>query len=648
MKQIQPFLLFPTLSQRMAMLLVGIFAFLLYSNSILNDYTVDDQMVITENIYTQQGLKGLKGIFFDKETRHGFTAEKGARYYRPLSIASFAVEYQFFKKKPQPSHFFNVLYFSLSVVLLYRLLARYLFPNIPDVALIACILFALHPLHTEGVANLKGRDEIFSFLFLTLTFWYSFRYIETNRQAELLKTGFSFFLALLSKENGFTFLAILPLTLYCFTELNPKGIAKIMLPVGIALVLYFGIRVGITGFSIAPERTIILDNLYQDSTFEEKYATILYVLLFYLKLLVVPYPLSWDYTYDAIGFRKFTDIEVIASLVIQTIFVGWALWKVWQKNLYAYAILFYYLSVFIVSNILIDIGGYVGERFLYQASLGFCILVGLLCNDFLQLEKNNLSISAKRNAVFGLLLVCTVLGGGYTIARNAEWKDNTTLHLADVQKVPNSLKANAAAGSVLIGLANKAQTDAEKEAYLRQATTYLRKAIAIYPNYIYPNLDLSLCYVLLKNADSTEYYYQAAGKIDSTDAVYKMRRKECAKPFLERANAAIARKDYDAYVAASNRALFYDPNEAAVWFNLGLHYNNNPNKNPQEAIRCLKKATELDPMNPEYFYNLGVVYWYEKDLAGAKYAWEQTVKLNPQHSVAQQGLQAIAQQMPTK
>jgi len=91
--------------------LVFVFSFLIYSNTINHDYALDDTGAIQQNLNVKKGLKGIPDIlkmdlWEQSEVRLG--------YYRPLSLITFAVEYQFFQSAPHLSHFNNVLLFAIS------------------------------------------------------------------------------------------------------------------------------------------------------------------------------------------------------------------------------------------------------------------------------------------------------------------------------------------------------------------------------------------------------------------------------------------------------------------------------------------------------------------------------------------------------
>src|SRR5262245_18156818 len=147
-------------------------AFVLYGNTVGHRYALDDTVVLTRNAYVKAGLAGLPDIFTHDAlagteilSHTGLT--EGGRY-RPLSMAMFAVEYQLFGLSPGPSHLINVLLFGLTGAALFALFRRLPLERAsgpwPWLATAATLLFLAHPIHTEVVANIKGRDELLALL----------------------------------------------------------------------------------------------------------------------------------------------------------------------------------------------------------------------------------------------------------------------------------------------------------------------------------------------------------------------------------------------------------------------------------------------------------------------------------------------------
>ena len=54
----------------------------------------------------------------------------------------------------------------------------------------------------------------------------------------------------------------------------------------------------------------------------------------------------------------------------------WAVLNIRKKSIPAYAILFYLLTLSIVSNLFVSVGTFMNERFVYMPSVAFCLVVG--------------------------------------------------------------------------------------------------------------------------------------------------------------------------------------------------------------------------------------------------------------------------------
>ncbi len=125
-------------------------------------------------------------------------------------------------------HFNNCWMYALGCYLLYLVFSTCFFRTQQDLAFLAAFLFTIHPIHSEAVANVKSRDEIFSLIFISLTFLYAFRYLAHRSNTNLLLCCVFFLLALLSKEYAVMLLMLVPFAVYTFTEndLSYKNIIR--------------------------------------------------------------------------------------------------------------------------------------------------------------------------------------------------------------------------------------------------------------------------------------------------------------------------------------------------------------------------------------------------------------------------------------
>lgn len=259
-------------------IIVALLAFIFYCNSFQNEFAHDDGIVIVKNEYVLEGFAGIKSIMtkdaYDSYYRQLNTSNQleGGRY-RPLSIVTFAIEQQFLGAVPENQvdsvlkqsvsygvsgpnqaklihnmhvrHVFNVLWYMLSVVVLLYFLRYVVFRTEPVIALLAAILFTIHPIHTEVVANVKSRDEIMSLLFMCLTFIYAFKYDEHRKIGYFIAALVSFLFAYLSKEYAITMTALLPLAFYIFRGYSLQRSIQNVLPFLVVTTCYIAIRVNV-------------------------------------------------------------------------------------------------------------------------------------------------------------------------------------------------------------------------------------------------------------------------------------------------------------------------------------------------------------------------------------------------------------------
>jgi hypothetical protein len=350
----------------------------------------------------------------------------------------------------------------------------------------ATILFIVHPLHIEVVGNVKGRDELFAFLGEMGGLYFTFKYLGQKKFKQLIYSFLCFFIGILSKESVLTFLAIVPLTAYFFTKSSSGDRIKVTIPIVLATVIYLAIRISVIGHLVGnAEVTDIMNNPFYGMTWGEKMATIFYTLLLYLKLLIYPHPLTHDYYPYHIPIMHWNDWRPILSLLLYLALVvvfikGWR-----KKTVWAYAIGFYLITLSIVSNLFISIGTFMNERFVYHASLGFCIAAA-----WLLVKKLNYSPLMK-NLAMSFFCAATIALSALTLIRLPDWKTIHTLDSSALRVSPNSARANHFYGvdiwnNVYMKLPKTADS-ARRRAVLDSLNPYFERALQILPSYSLAN-----------------------------------------------------------------------------------------------------------------------------------------------------------------
>jgi protein O-mannosyl-transferase len=518
---------------KMQAVIVALLAFIFYINTTSNESAHDDLIVIVQNEYVLEGFAGIPEIFtkdaYDSYYKQYNSSNQlaGGRY-RPLSILTFAIEQQFFGAIPKNKidsffnhsitfgvkdphekvlihdmhvrHFFNVCWFALSVVVLLYFLRYIVFKTNPIMALLATIIFTIHPIHTEVVANVKSRDEIMSLMFLCLTFISAFKYKELKKKWLLWASLLSYLLAFLSKEYAITMVVLLPLSFYIFDKRSIRQSIIDTLPYLGVVVVYIIMRLQVVTPMNEESNSEILNNPYAFAVGAQKIATEIATTLNYLKLLLFPHPLSADYSYNQIPYKDFSHPLVWLSLVVHIAIIYGFFYYFKKRSVLCFAIAFYLLNLAMICNIIFDIGATMGERLIYHSSVGFAIFVAyLLYKGMEKIKPAAVGVAA----LSGFMIIITVLCGIKTIARNADWKNDYTLFNADLKVAPNSVMVNANVAAALIDKADFEKTDSLKRQDLLEGIKLLNKAISLHKTYVIAYLNKGLAYFKLAVPDST-------------------------------------------------------------------------------------------------------------------------------------------------
>ena len=190
--------LMPKKVQLGAYLGIFILCFVLYGNSLQNDYAMDDHYVIRNNAKVAQGIKGIPNIFTSR-----FIENESQNFaYRPITLTTFAIEYELFGENPFASHLINLLLYIGTCLLLLRILTRMFAHEHWLLPLLVVGLFLLHPIHSEVVNNVKSRDELLSFLIALFALQAGLSYSKSKKLGYLLLAGVLLTTSLLAKLSS--------------------------------------------------------------------------------------------------------------------------------------------------------------------------------------------------------------------------------------------------------------------------------------------------------------------------------------------------------------------------------------------------------------------------------------------------------------
>ncbi len=586
------------------LILIGLVT-VFYFNTLSNEYALDDYGVILENEYTKQGVSGIPTIL-STGYRTSFTAGDN-QLYRPLSKVMFAMEWSLSPRNPGLNHFMNVALFALTIVLLFKTLRLYISNSIL-IPFLAAALFAIHPIHTEVVANIKGRDDILCMLFFVVTTLYIYRFTQSGLMKHLGYAGGAFFLAFLSKESAITFLAVVPLMLYFFTNASKEVYLKTTGVLASVTILFLLIRTSVLQGDTAP--VPIIDNYISGiDGFVGQRATAIAISGIYLWKLFVPHPLVCDASISQIAEYGLTDWQFLVPLLIFISAAVFAFAKLKEKNILSFAILYFFVTFSVVSNIPFILGTNYGERLLYAPSLGLSIACAFLLAKFIQKEeKQALSASSFLSANSKAVMVVAIVGvcyGYLTITRNAEWTDNNTLYCTDMQKSANSTKlhyyyANHITQPEFLSVLPKGSPERKK--IIDTAAIEFKKALHLYP--AYPDAIQKLATMLYEQGktDSAGICYKRAIRLVPTNAQY---RNNYGTMLFELGKLEEAQYQFEAAIRFSPAYSHALNNLASVHGTRGSKYVGLINAYPPRREELIAKATAS--FNKSLEYSLGAI-----------------------------------------
>jgi tetratricopeptide (TPR) repeat protein len=439
-------------------------------NSLTCGYAFDDILVITENPVIQQRDLGaaLTEVHFP------------GPIYRPVVMVSYLFN-EWLGFNPFGYHLLNVLLHTAASIAVFLLIAALLRPDpaaqistpptrLEDgtvAALVGALLFAVHPIHTEAVANIVGRAETLAALSVLVTAIAFLRFLDSPHRATgaYILSVAAFALGPFAKENALNALPILAVVHHWRRpDAALRERIRLLAPFAMAAGFYIVVRLLLTGAITYPERFAAIDNTLATAPWWVRIQTATAILWEYTTLLIAPVQLSADYSFDQIPLvHSIWDPRFLTAVLLFGL-IGAVLFAFRRHaREVILGLLLALIAIALTSNIPFPIGTMKGERLLYLPSVGWCLAAGWLGAK---------AIRVRPNLWAPLLTLVIVLFAARTWARNYDWRDNTTLFEATVRTSPGSAKAHYNLGVAYM-----------REDRLDEAMLQFRRTLQIYPDY---------------------------------------------------------------------------------------------------------------------------------------------------------------------
>lgn len=599
--------------------LVGALSFMLYMGTINHGFVLDDIAVIEQNAFVQKGISGIPDIL-STFYWEGFT-DANAGLFRPISLIMFAIEHDLNPDSATLHHFINVLFYCLSVVLLLRVIQRW-FPAVnPWFFFFVTLFFALHPIHTEVVANSKSRDEIMAFFFFLVCCHFFYR-SSVRTIVDIGLAALFFFLALLSKEGALVLLPILFLLEFRNSS-SLKSLARSFTPFLVLAVIWIVWHQMIVGQSAIVGYTYHDNSLLASSSFLEQKATAMGIYFSYELKAFYPFVMSYDYSfpyYPIVGWSS-----PLAWIGLISLLGGlFGIYYFFRKNfLLSLGLALLIFPLLLTGNIIFNVGATMADRFLYISVLGAGILLVHLLS---YVQKTNPDIQYVPYKIGLMLTPILIIFCVLTSKRSTVWESNQTLFTADYENAPESARVQYNYGNLLQLIAQEDQNRPEFD----QAMTVYKKALSQDPGYTDASINLGRLYLIQKSYKRAKETFKKGISRSKTDPdlwgglgeayFYSKDKKKAASAldkalkygntlsgvYLLRGTIAFENNQLRDAEKRFKSGVKHYPDNANLWLNLGNVYGSQ--RKFDDALGAFEHARKIEPNNPQVVYFLGMTY----------------------------------------
>ncbi|XP_077195098.1 protein O-mannosyl-transferase TMTC3 [Paroedura picta] len=623
-------------------LIIGVVA-ACYWNSLFCGFVFDDVSAILDNKDLHPSTP-LKNLFLNDFWGTPMSEERSHKSYRPLTVLTFRLNYLFSELNAVSYHLLNVIFHTVVCIVFLKVCKLFLDGRS---SVVASLLFAVQPIHTEAVTGVVGRAELLSSIF----FLAAFLSYTRSKGAEntivwtpIALTVFLVAVATLCKEQGITVVGIccvyevfmaqgytLPILWDTVLQiLRGKGsIPYCMLQMLLKLiVLMFStlllvvIRVQVIQSQL-PVFTRF-DNPAAVSPFPARQLTFNYLLPVNAWLLLNPSELCCDWTMGTIPLiETLLDVRNVATVTFFCFLGSLLIFSLRypgdSSKTVLMALCLIVLPFIPASNLFFPVGFVVAERVLYVPSMGFCMLVA---HGWRKLSSN----SVLRKLSWIVLSLVLFIHALKTLQRNWDWESEYTLFMSALKVNKNNAKLWNNVGHAL-----------ENEKNFEQALRFFIQATQVQPDDIGAHMNVGRTYKNLNRTKEAEESYLVAKSLMPQIIPGKKYAARVAPNHLNvyinlanliRANESRLEEADQLY----RQAISMRPDFKQAYISRGellLKMNK-----PMQAKEAYLRALELDRANADLWYNLAIVYIELKDPAEALNNFNRALELNPSHKLA--------------
>ncbi|HSG46951.1 MAG TPA: hypothetical protein VLA43_03950, partial [Longimicrobiales bacterium] len=352
-------------------MLVVAAAVLVYLNALGNGFAYDDIVIVRDNPLVH-GLGDPLRIWLSPYWPGSEAMLRGL--YRPLTSFVFALQWDLGGGAPWVFHGVSVLLHACVALLLYRLLNAVVGWR---GATAGAVLFAVHPVHVEAVANVVGQGELLSaVMVLGAAVIHAERPRTGVAPSRQVLVAVLFLGALLAKEHAIV-LPVLLLSVdgaqgrWRHSGWGAETARSLILLLAVAAV-YLTLRWVVLGGTLSGEASTFLPFLQEPRT---RILMALRVWPEYARLLLAPVQLSATYDPGVLPPPQGVTPGVVGGAVLLLAALGAVVTpRAWPAI--GWGALWFLAAVLPVSNLVLPIGSVLAERTLYLPSVALALWTG--------------------------------------------------------------------------------------------------------------------------------------------------------------------------------------------------------------------------------------------------------------------------------
>ncbi len=580
-------------SHLFACALIVLMSVCLYRTALQGDFIWDDRDLIVAQAGYLNDWKNLYRVFVNPMFGE-------IHYYRPVLTVSFIVDYQFWGTNPFGFHYTNLILHIVNGILVY-LFAFSLFKK-RSIALFTSLLFATHPVQSEAVAWISGRNDLLLTLFALIGIIAHLRFTRCHGWSKQLAYAgclLAYGGAMLTKESAI----ILPLLFVLIDYFYPggkKSITRYYAGIVLVSIIYYFAKAAVVGdMGIELRGRELLPVI----------SGVIVTYAYYFRMLIFPFFQSA--VPDIFGSAFDDQFFIISSfcLIFCLLLLAFVCRKMFKDI--SYVVLWIIISLIPVCGI-VPLSLPALEHRLYLATVCFSMMLPLAADRLSCIQTKTNKINKAKAIVFVIVPAVLICYSAKTVARNDVWENELSFWSTAVHDSPGSSIATGSLGLVYAraGLHEMAIGEFKKALALAdRASIYAPGRNKVHTGMLLNNLGQSYYRLLQIHVQSKAY-------LKPTDAADE----KCSKSVMN-----VTDRLYELSLACYQRALRISPASADLHNNLGdLFY---IMKNYPDAEEEYLTALKHNPDNAQYYNNLGLAYYSMKNYDSAEESFSRAISL---------------------